>query len=187
MRRKYLTIVVCLLLFSIQTTYAQYSYYQTKSGKVPLFFKMIIGDINATTHKASSNINLTTGEVQVKIPIASFEFRNPFVATQFKSTYMEMEKYPETIFKGKFDRKINLKTKSPQRVQVHGTLNMHGVTKRRTLFAIVNVTENGKAMKVTSVFSVTASEHKINVPKSAFQNGNDRIEITLNAEYEAVR
>lgn len=157
--------------------------YKTTSGKVPLSFKMIIGDINGNTNKATSTLDLGKKSVSVNIPINSFTFNNPFVEEQFKKTYMEVDKYPETIFSGNIIQNINLNTILPQKVQVKGFLSMHGVKKARTISAVVTVLNGGKKIKVFSKFKVKASEHKVNVPASAFHNNDDSIMINLDAEY----
>lgn len=178
---KLASILSILFFVFFQTKDDSSSSYSTKAGKVILFFDLTVGQMNASTNKANSTLDIQTDAVLFNMKVRSFEFSNPILEQQFKEVYMEVDKYPETTFVGKFKEKINFKIKTPQKVNVVGTLGMHGITVPKTIPATITI--DGDKVKIVSTFMVRASEHKIEIPAAFFASGKDEIKVTLDALY----
>jgi hypothetical protein len=172
---------ICIVFFCIASAPIAPSY-STKAGKVKLGFDLTVGQMEASTNKASSTLDLQSEAVLFNMKIAGFEFSNPILEQQFKETYMEVDKYPETTFIGKIKEKVNFGNKLPQKVTVIGTLGMHGVTKPKVISAVLTVL-SATQIKVLSDFKIKASDHKIDIPAVFFNEGKDEIKVNIDAIY----
>jgi polyisoprenoid-binding protein YceI len=155
----------------------------TQTGQITLHFDMSVGNMNGKTQKAVSSLDLDKSEVIVKLKFNTFEFNNPMLEDQFHNTYLETKKFPESNFKGKFNKKLTSTNKQPQKVIVEGNLTMHGVTKMQKI-PITITFDNPNLATAKGEFKIKASHYKINIPNFYFQNGKDEIRIELNATYK---
>ncbi|NJL11843.1 MAG: YceI family protein [Microscillaceae bacterium] len=170
---------ISILLVSMMTTTT--GKYQTQTGDVGLIFDLTLGEMKASTDKATSTLDFSAEEVHFSMEVNSFRFENPLLEKQFKEVYMESDKYPKTTFIGKFKQVIDFNSPKAQAVEVNGTLQMHGISKSRTIPAVITVKE-GK-LHVRSEFLVKASDHGINIPSVFFTSGKDEIKVVLDADY----
>lgn len=175
--------VLLICGFISPTTIINEGAYHTQKGEVDLHFDLMVGKMKANTNQASSSLDIKSEAVIFNMKVATFEFDNSIIEQQFKQVYMEADKYPQTSFVGKIRKGINFKSRAVQHVDVEGTLAMHGISKKRTIPALVTIMNDNK-IHVKSEFTVLASEHDINIPVSFFANGKDEIRVVLDAVYE---
>jgi hypothetical protein len=76
-----------------------------KMHLVSLYSKAPIEDIDALSDKGTSVFNAATGELAFSVPIRSFKFDKALMQEHFNENYMESDKYPQAIFKGKINEK----------------------------------------------------------------------------------
>ena len=138
--------------------------------------------MSANTDHVYSILDLNAEAVIFNVDIESFQFNNPLVEQQFKTVYMEVDKFPKTTFVGKLAKKIKLDSREEQEIKVNGILEMHGIDTQRKIQAIVLVSD--EEITVKSEFMVDASAHGIDIPAELFTDGKDEIKVVLNAAYK---
>jgi len=169
--------------------------YTAKAGSTTIVFfsKSPLEDIEALNKGATVVMKASTNDVQVRITIQNFKFKNSLMEEHFNENYMETEKkvevngaatYPNRYaeFKGKINEKIDYNVDGETKVTVTGKLTMHGVTKDVTING--TVTKNGNDLKLSCVFKVMVKDYEIKVPSMYVKNIAEEIEITFNSVLE---
>ena len=98
----------------------------------------------------------------------------------FNENYMESEKHPNAVFRGKFDLKIDPKKSGVYKLKAIGYLELHGVRQNRTIEGTLEVTDG---IKIHSEFFVKLVDHKIDVPKLVFEKIAENIKVTIDGQY----
>lgn len=170
------------LLLLPALTFAQ-ERYATRTGEVTFFSETPMENIDAVNHKATSVIDLTTGQVQVSMLIKAFEFEKALMQEHFNENYMESGTFPKGEFKGKFTGFSAENAKKPGKYDVvlEGDLTMHGVTKKRTLNATIEVDANG-TLKTACDFVVKPADHGIKIPGGV--NVAEEIKVKARMDYQ---
>lgn len=173
-------ILLLLLLVSAPVLKAQI--YIATSCEVSFFSAAPLENIEAVNKSARPVLSTATNDIQVKIPISNFQFEKALMQEHFNENYMETEKYPNAIFKGKIQENIDWSKDGVHKVTVKGNLEIHGVTKERTLDGTVTI-KDGKIM-IASKFMVRVADHNIKVPSMYIQNIAESVAVTINATLE---
>jgi polyisoprenoid-binding protein YceI len=159
--------------------------YITKNGKISFFSKTDVENIDAVNNQAVSVINAETGSVNFSLLVNGFLFKKALMQEHFNENYMESDKYPKATFKGAITDmgKINFKKEGVYNVTVTGDLNMHNVTNKVTIPAVIQV--KGNTISANAVFKIKLEEYKISVPKVVENNISKAIELKVDCNYEA--
>ena len=88
----------------------------------------------------------------------------------FNDSYLEIDIYPECIFRGK----INENSAS-------GEITLHGVTKKIEI--PISKTINEENIIISTDFKILLKDHKIKIPRLLFQNIAEEIEIKVSSEF----
>ena len=174
-----------ILLAWLTLNQATPDFYVCKNAKVNLFSSAPVEDIAATSTRATSVFNATTGELAFKIPINSFVFPKGLMEEHFNSEYMESDKYPVATFNGRVQERIDISKDGVWPVTVTGDLTVHGVTKPRTVTGKLTV-KNG-ALSMESEFMVRCADHNIKIPQIVFHNIAETIKINVWANYRVYK
>ena len=175
--------VILLTLLSITKT--DQELYTCKNAHITLFSKALIEDIKATTSSGVSVYNASTGELDFSVPISTFQFEKAFMQQHFNSDYMESDKYPRAIFKGKIQEHIDVTREGTYTVNVAGDLTVHGITQKRTIQGSLTV-KNGN-ISMASDFIVKCADHHIDIPQILFYHIAESIKITVSANYNSYK
>lgn len=140
-----------------------------------------IEDIEASSVKGVSTIDPQTGEVIFKIPVQSFEFENKLMQRHFNSEYLETEKYPNALFRGKINDSVSYNKEGQYAVQVSGKLAIHGVTHDYTGPATLTV-QNGQ-LQAHAEFKVRLKDYNIEIPSLLVMNIAEEVEVKVTADY----
>ena len=100
----------------------------------------------------------------------SFEFTNKLMQKHFNDSYLETDKYPESIFRGKIQENI-----------ATGTLSMHGIT--NDISIPLSITYKEDSIIIDTEFKVILNDYKIKIPRLLFQNIAEEIEIKVNSTF----
>lgn len=155
--------------------------YSCRNTTLSFFSATPMEDIDATTNKGVSAINLKTGAVYFKVAVNSFKFKKPLMEEHFNENYMESDKYPTAEFKGKIIDNIDLHKDGTYNVTVEGTLSMHGVDKVYREKATLTVLAGKPA--ATAKFNVKLADHHIKIPTLVVKNIAEVVEVTIKANY----
>ncbi len=179
----YKSIIYCIVLTMamISTTQAQLLY--TKEAKVSFESEAPVEKIEATTHKGLTVLDLSTGMLEWSVLINAFEFEKKLMQEHFNENYMESEKWPKAIFKGKvmdYDKLTN-DWEGTLTIRVVGELTIRDITKAVETEALFTKDETGYIGK--SKLVVACADYGIEIPKVVRNNIAKEVEIHLEANY----
>lgn len=175
---KYIGILL-LILFNINR--GGQDLYISKNVNINLFSGALIEDIKASSSTGLSVYNAATGELDFSVTISTFKFDKAFMQQHFNSDYMESDKYPRAIFKGKIQEHVDVTKDGTYPVNAAGNLTVHGITKARTIQGSLTV-KNG-VISMTSEFIVKCADHHIDIPQILFYHIAENIKVNVSAAY----
>jgi YceI-like domain len=159
--------IIKLLIISVLISSKSFGQlYATQAGETSFFSETPVENISASNKKTGAILNTSTGEVAVSMKMSGFDFQNKLMQEHFNENYMESEKFPTGMFKGKIVEAINFTKAGTYDVTVKGQLTMHGVTQNRDIKGKI-IIENG-SISFQSSFDVKLVDHKIEVPTLVF-------------------
>jgi polyisoprenoid-binding protein YceI len=153
-----------------------------KSCEITFFSASTVEDITATNKETYPLLNTSNGNVQMKIGMRLFKFSKPLMEEHFNENYVETEKYPYSIFKGKINESIDYTKDGEYYVTVTGILSLHGIDKEKTIPGKLIV--KGKQIIISAVFKINLSEHNIVIPSLYTGVIPDETEVKINATLE---
>lgn len=179
MKKNIVTIIALVLAISAQ---AQRVF--TKNGSINFNSKTTMETIDATSNQVTSVLLPNTGDIQFSVQIKSFHFKKALMEEHFNETYMESDKYPKAVFKGKITdlSKVNFSKDGTYNVTVSGDMNMHNVTQKAT--ANGTITVKGGKISANSSFVIKLADYKIDVPKVVRSNISETVTVTVNCTYD---
>lgn len=153
-------IIALLFLLGI-AHYGQAQVLSFDHGKVEFHTSSIMSDIEATSEEFEASLDLQTGDVAVRIPIASFEFEYDMMQDHFNEEYMESEKFPQATFLGHISQDISNIIEAVE-VDVVGELMIHGVTVPTSITATLSKKED--FTRVKCVFPIVFKDFNVEEP-----------------------
>lgn len=174
---------LCLVIvFNVLSVCIFSQIYIAKTCEISFFSSSPIEDIQAVNKACKPIINTAANDIQMKIAINAFQFEKPLMQEHFNEDYMETEKFPNAVFKGKINEKIDWSKNGEYKVTVSGKLNIHGVEKDRMIDGLVKI--SGTEITISSKFNVHIADHGIKVPSLYVKNIAEDVEVKLNAVLE---
>jgi hypothetical protein len=173
---------ICIILFSfLSINQAGQDLYVSKNARITFFSSALIEDIKAETTAGVSVFNAATNELGFSVAISSFQFEKAFMQQHFNSDYMESDKYPRAVFKGKLLEHADLTKDGTYTVNARGELTIHGITQTRTIPGTL-IVKNG-VISMTSEFMVKCGDHHIDIPQILFYHIAEVIKVNVSAVY----
>jgi polyisoprenoid-binding protein YceI len=144
-------------------------------------------NIEAVNNEVSSALNLQSGEIGFAVLIRSFHFERALMEEHFNENYMESDKYPKSIFKGKIINidKVNFQKDGSYPVTIKGVLDMHGVKKEIETTGTFKVT--GETVHSDASFTVLLADYKIDIPSLVKDKISKTVTIKVNCNYNVLR
>ncbi len=167
--------VFLLFLISGHVLHAQI--FVATSSTVSFFSEAPLENIEATNTTARPILNTANNEVAMRVPIKGFTFEKDLMQEHFNENYMESDKYPNATFKGRIIDTVDFTTEGIHKVAIKGMLDIHGISKERTLEATLKVGRN--EITVSSEFWISTKDHGIEIPKVVFQNISEKILVKM--------
>ena len=158
---KILAFTTLLLLLSFQTEAQRYI---TKTGKISFFSDGPLEKIEAKNNKVNSALDTKSGMFVFKVLMKSFVFEKALMQEHFNENYVESDKYPLSVFKGKITniKDIDFTKEGSYNAEVEGSLTIHGKTnpvKANGKFIVSANSVNGK-----SSFTIKLADYNIEIP-----------------------
>lgn len=153
----------------------------SKNAFISFFSSAPVEDIAAQTDQAVSAINLKTGDIYFKVPMRTFQFKRGLMQQHFNTEYLETDKYPFAIFKGKMINFAPSHNDGTYPVTVEGQMTIHGVTKEYKVPGTLEV-KNGQ-VTATAAFNVHLEDHHIKIPTILNHNIAEVLAIKVKAVY----
>lgn len=179
---------ISVLMFSlVLTTMAVAQNFVTKTGHIKFYSETPIETIEAHNHAVNAALDPQTGDLVFKVLIKSFEFEKALMQEHFNENYMESDKFPNAMFRGKVSNadEIDFGKAGTYDANVAGELTIHGVTKEVNEKGTFTV-ENGK-IGGKSVFNVLLEDYEIKVPGAVKKQISESIEVTVDIMLEEVK
>jgi len=171
-----------------------------KDLNIHFFSEAPLENIEATTDKSVSAINLAEKTVFFKVPIKAFEFEKALMQEHFNENYLESEEYPYGTYKGSFTiigasgrestqdiseldpKDIDITVPGTYEIEVTGDMEIHGVTKQYVEKGKLIVKKESLALE--HVFTIKVADHNIEIPSIVVQNIAEEIEVTVKGSYD---
>jgi polyisoprenoid-binding protein YceI len=152
--------------------------YMGKTCDISFFSKGPIEDIYAINKSTKPILNTANNEVAIKITIKGFVFDDKLMEEHFNEKYLESDKYPYAIFKGKINEEIeDYKKDGTHNVTITGKLNLHGVEKEITINAVATIKD--RIINFDTKFFIALKDYNIEIPTLVAQNIAEQIDVTV--------
>lgn len=167
-----------LLVFS-----ANAQKYMTKNGFIGFYSHTSMEDIKGDNNQVAGVIDISTGELVFQALIKSFHFDRALMEEHFNENYMESEKFPKAIFKGKIINlsAVNFTKNGTYDITVEGDLTIHNVTNKISTKGTLDVITGG--LNASSKFNVVPEDYKIEIPGVVREKINKNLEVTVLMKY----
>ncbi len=154
--------LVCLLL--IMTTNSAQIKMLTKTGKI-VFEASIpsFEEVKAKNEGVTCVLNIKTGEIAILAQIKEFRFKVALMEEHFNQNYINSDRYPKAIFKGKLEnfKKSDLSSKERD-YYIKGKLELHGKTQKKDILAKIRNKNDG--IEIVSNFTINSEDFNIYIP-----------------------
>ena len=169
-------IVLFILLAGFQV---QGQRYLTKTGKITFSSDTPFEKIEAKNNVVNAALDISTGDIVFKVLMKSFEFDRSLMQEHFNENYVESDKFPNALFKGKVTnfKNIAFTKEGVYDAELEGDLTIHGVAKHLK----VKGTFESKDGKITgkSKFNIKVEDYGIKVPKAVTEKIASSIDIQV--------
>jgi polyisoprenoid-binding protein YceI len=175
-------ILIATALFFYITGFSQI--FKAKDGTTLIHFysKSPLEDIDAANKGAIIVLNTTTGDLQVRVTIQNFKFKNALMEEHFNENYLESTKFPNCVFKGKINEKVDFTKDGENKVSVTGKMDLHGVSKDITIEGLL--TKKGTEIILDSKFQIKVADYNIQVPSLYVKSIAEIVDVTLTSTLE---
>ncbi|CAM3701123.1 YceI family protein [Flavobacterium chungbukense] len=175
------TTTLLLLFFNVISVLAQDKFF-TNSGtvnfeaSVPLF-----EEIKAVNRQVAIILEPKSSTFICTVPIKDFRFKLDLMQQHFNENYMESDRYPKAVFKGKI-QKFDLKDvdETEKKYEIKGKLYVRGKAKEIVVNALIKKVDNG--IQIISDFPILVSDFNIKIPGAIAS----KISQTANTELTAI-
>lgn len=169
-------IIFCALIsFGLQL---QAQKYMTQNGVISFFSSTPIEDIEATNNQVSSVINAENGEIAAILLMKAFNFKKALMQEHFNEKYVESDKFPKSIFKGKIANMGELQfNNDKEKAIIQGDLTIHGVT--NPIEVVGTISQKGSDIELIVEFDVKVEDYNIKIPGTVRDNIAETIKVNL--------
>jgi hypothetical protein len=172
--------------------------YTAKSGATSISFHSSapMEDIDALNKGAIIVLKASSNEIQIRVTMQNFKFKNSLMEEHFNENYMETDKkvdvngqatYPNRYaeFKGTIKEPIDYTKEAENKVTVVGKMTMHGVTRDVSIDG--TLTKKGNELVLYSKFPIKVADYNIKVPSMYVKNIAEEVEVTINSILEPLQ
>jgi hypothetical protein len=161
--------------------------YFTKSGQINFAAGTAAEDIDGINKAATSVFDAATGQIEFAVLVKGFEFKRALMQEHFNENYMESNKFPKSVFKGKIVNidKVNFQKDGSYPVTVKGVLDMHGVKKEVETNSTLKVA--GETVQSDATFTVLLADYKIAIPSLVKDKISQTVTIKVNCNYNVLK
>ena len=157
--------------------------YMTKNGFIGFYSHTPMEDIKGDNNQVVGALDVTTGEMVFQALIKSFHFDRALMEEHFNENYMESDKIPKSMFKGKITNlaSVDFTKNGTYEVTVEGDLTIHDVTNKITTKGTIEVVSGG--INANSKFNIIPEDYKITIPGVVREKINKNLEVTIAMKY----
>lgn len=120
-------------------------------------------EVKATNKNSGCVLNTKTGEIVGLLMMKNFKFKLALMEEHFNENYMESDKYPKGVFKGKIiNFNIEKLTSQSQNFTITGNMEIHGKTKEISIVGKISKKDN--TILLNSNFNLNTDDFDIELP-----------------------
>ena len=178
--------LIAVVLFVLTLPVFSQKRYFTKSGQIN-FTAGTGEDIDGVNRSTTSVFDAVSGQLEFAVLVKGFEFKRALMQEHFNENYMESDKYPKSVFKGKITNidKVNFQKDGSYPVTVKGILDMHGVKKEIETTGTFKVT--GETVNSDASFTVLLADYNIAIPSLVKDKISKTVTIKVNCNYNVLK
>jgi hypothetical protein len=160
--------------------------YMTKNGFIGFYSHTPMEDIKGDNNQVVGALDISTGEMVFQALIKSFHFDRALMEEHFNENYMESDKFPKSVFKGKISnlKDVDFSKNGIYNVTVEGDLTIHDVTNKISAQGTIEVVSGG--INANSKFKVVPEDYKINIPGVVKDKFDKNLEVTVAMKYTPI-
>lgn len=134
--------------------------------------------VKAKNDAVTCVFKVSNGQLASLALVKAFKFKTALMEEHFNENYVESDKYPKSILKGKLvDFNVDDLSDKPKEYTFKGNLELHGVKKDIVIKVFLTKTNNGIA--ILSNFVVNASDFDIKIPAFTVNKLTDAIRVKV--------
>jgi len=180
---KSLLLIAMVALFGFQV---QAQRYLTKNGMISFYSKTPFETIEAQNNQVNCALDINTSDFVFKVLMKSFEFKQALMQEHFNENYVESDKFPNAMFKGKVTnlKSIDFKKNGVYPAEVEGDLTMHGISQHintKGSFEVKDGKITGKCR-----FAIKVNDYGIKVPSAVTDKIAESMQIDVNVTMNAM-
>ena len=167
-----ITLIACLMICQVAISQK----YFTRTGTTD--FKASVEafePVEATNNSTTAILDTATGDIAAQLFVNAFKFRVALMQEHFNENYMDSDKYPKAIFRGKLANYSGEGT-----YDLTGSLAVRG--KKKDISSKATVKKVGDKLVLTTNFSVEPQDFDIKIPSIVRKKIADKINVTVNYE-----
>jgi hypothetical protein len=155
----------------------------TKNGYIGFYSHTAMEDIKGDNNQVVGVLDISTGEMVFQALIKSFHFDRALMEEHFNENYMESDKIPKSVFKGKITNlsSVDFSKTGTYNVTVEGDLTIHDVTNKISTKGTIEVVSGG--INANSKFNIVPEDYKINIPGVVRDKIDKNLEVTVTMKY----
>ncbi|MFL5754074.1 MAG: YceI family protein [Bacteroidia bacterium] len=174
---------ILFLIVAFSTiSFSKAQIYMGKESLITFYSHTAVEDIDAKNTTGKPVLDAGKGDIQVKVTIKGFKFKSGLMEEHFNENFLESDKYPHAIFKGKINEKIDYSKDGEHKVTVTGNMELHGVTKPVNVEGTLTV--KGKHVIIDSKFPIKLSDYKIEDPSIIGKKVAEAVDVTIKSTLE---
>jgi hypothetical protein len=143
-------------------------------------------DIKGDNNQVVGVLDISTGEMVFQALIKSFHFDRALMEEHFNENYMESDKIPKSVFKGKITNlaSVDFTKNGTYNVTVDGDLTIHDVTNKISTKGTIEVVSGG--INANSKFNIVPEDYKIVIPGVVRDKFDKSLEVTIAMKYTPI-
>lgn len=137
-------------------------------------------EVKATNNCVTLVLNPVTGEIASLALVKGFRFKIALMEEHFNENYMESDRYPKALFKGKIEGfDVTSLTPKSKDFIINGKLELHGKTV--VVKAPAKISQSNSGISLSVAFAVNASDFDISIPAVVKNKVANKINIQVDA------
>ena len=134
--------------------------------------------VKAKNELVTCVFNANNGQLASLALLKAFRFKTALMEEHFNENYVESDKYPKSILKGKLvGFEISDLSDKPKEYNLKGNIELHGVKKDILIKVFLTKTDNG--IEIVSNFLLNASDFNISIPAFTMSKLTDSIKVKV--------
>jgi polyisoprenoid-binding protein YceI len=167
--------ILLVLSLLLTVSFAQAQLMNCAIGEMSFYSKTPLENISAVNKKVIGTISTTNNGIAIRALMKDFDFPNELMEEHFNENYVESEKFPKATFAGKINEIVDYAKAGSYKISATGKLEIHGVSKPRTINGMLTVNKDGSAMLVCD-FQVVLEDHDVKRPEVVLMKIADKMD-----------